>query len=70
MFENSTLSIIFGPKKVDLKREWVKLHNLELNDLNFLPNIVGVIKSRRMRWAGLVASMGEEKCLQGFIGKT
>ena len=70
MFENSTLSIIFGPKKVDLKREWVKLHNLELNDLNFLPNIVGVIKSRRMRWAGHVASMVEEKCLQGFGGKS
>jgi len=70
VFENSTLRIIFGPKKADLKREWVKLHNLELNDLNFLPNIVEVIKWRRMRWAEHVASMGEEKCLQGFGRKT
>ena len=70
MFENSTLSIIFGPKKADLKREWVKLHNLELNDMNLIHNIVGFIKSRRIRWAGNVASMGEEKCLQGFGGKT
>ena len=70
LFENSTLSIIFGPNKADLKREWVKLHNLELNGLNFLPNIVGVVKSRRMRLAGHVASMGEEKYLQGFGGKS
>jgi len=61
---------MFGPKKADLKREWVKLHNLELNDMNFLHNIVGVNKSRRMRWAGHVACMGEEKCLQGFGAKT
>jgi len=46
MFENSELSIIFGPKKNHLEREWIKLNNLELNDLNFRPNIVGVIKSR------------------------
>ena len=70
MFENKTLSIIFGPKKADLKRECVKLHNLELNDLNFPPNIVVLTKSRRMRCAVHVASMGEEKCLQGFGAKT
>ena len=64
------MSIIFGPKKADFKREWVKLHNPELKDLNFPSNIVGVIKSRRMRLAGHVASMGEEKCLQGFGGKS
>ena len=67
---NRTLSIIFVPKKADLKREWLNLDFRELNDLNFPPNIVGVIKSRRMRWAEHVASMGEEKCLQGFGGKT
>jgi len=54
--------------KADLKWEWVKLRNLELNDLNFLTNIVGVIKSREMSWAVHVVSMGEEKCLQGFGG--
>jgi hypothetical protein len=66
--ENSVQSIIFGLKKDDLEREWIKLHNLELNDLNFRPNIVGIIKSRRMRWAGNVAGMGEEKFLQDVGG--
>ena len=41
--------------------EWRKLHNEELNDLYFLPNIVRVVKSRRMRWAGHVARMGEDR---------
>jgi hypothetical protein len=41
--------------------EWKKLHNQELNDLYCLPNIVRVVKSRRMRWAGHVARMGEER---------
>jgi hypothetical protein len=41
--------------------EWRKLHNEELNDLYSLPNIVWVVKSRRMRWAGYVARMGEER---------
>jgi hypothetical protein len=41
--------------------EWRKLHNEELNDLYSLPNIVGVVKSRIMRWAGHVARMGEER---------
>jgi hypothetical protein len=66
VFGKSSLSIIFGPKKADLTREWIKLHNLELNDLNFRHNIVVVIKSRRMRWAGHIACMCEVKCLIGF----
>jgi hypothetical protein len=49
---------IFGPKRDDVTGEWRKLHNEELNDL-YSPNIVRVIKSRRMRWAGHVAWMGE-----------
>ena len=44
-----------------MTREWRKLHNEELNDLYSLPNIVWVVKSRRMRWAGHVARMGEDR---------
>jgi hypothetical protein len=49
---------IFGPKRDEVKGEWRKLHNEDLNGLYFLPNIVRVIKSRRLRWAGQVARMG------------
>jgi hypothetical protein len=48
---------------------WQGLHNEELNDLHCSLNIVRVIKSRRMRWAGHVARMGEERCIQDFGGK-
>ena len=48
-----------GPKRDEVTGEWRKLHNEELNDLYTLPNIVRVIKSRRMRWTGHVARMGE-----------
>jgi hypothetical protein len=50
-----------GPKRDEVTGEWRKLHNEELNDLYALPNIVRVVKSRRMRWAGHVARMGEGK---------
>jgi len=59
LFENRVLRTIFGPKRVKVTREWRKLHNEELNDLYRSPNIVRVNKSRRMRWAGHVARMGE-----------
>jgi len=52
---------IFGPKRGEVTGEWRKLHNEELNDLYCSPNIVRVIKSRRMRWAGHVARMGERR---------
>jgi len=52
---------IFGPRRDEVTGEWRRLHNEELNDLYSSPNIVWVIKSRRMRWAGHVASMGEER---------
>ena len=59
MFENRVLSRIFGPKRDGVTGEWRKLHNVELNDLYSSPNIVRVIKSRRLRWAGHVARMEE-----------
>ena len=62
---------IFGPKRDKETREWRKLHNEEFNDLYCSPNILRVIKSRRMRWAGHVARRGrEERRIQGFVGET
>jgi len=60
VFENMVLRRIFGPRRDEVTGEWRRLHNKELNDLYSSPNIVRVIKSRRMRWAGHVAHMGEE----------
>ena len=61
VFENMVLRRIFGPRRDEIKGEWRRLHNEEPNDLYPSPNIVRVIKSRRMRWAGHVARMGEER---------
>jgi hypothetical protein len=59
VFENRVLRRIFGPKRDGVTGEWRRLHNEELNDLYSSPNIIWLIKSRRMRWAGHVARMGE-----------
>ena len=67
-FENRVLRRVFGPKRDEVTGEWRKLHNQELSDLYSLPNIVRVVKSRRMRWAGHVARMG--RGAQGFGGET
>ena len=60
-FENKVLRRIFRPRRDEVTGEWRRLHNEELNDLYCPPNIVWLIKSRRMRWAGHVARMGEER---------
>ena len=58
-FENMVLRRVLGPKRDEVTGEWRKLHNEEVSDLYSLPNILRVVKSRRMRWAGHVARMGE-----------
>jgi hypothetical protein len=59
--ENRVLRRIFGPKRDEVTGEWRKMHNEELHILYSSPNIIRQIKSRRMRWAGHVVSMGEER---------
>jgi len=70
VFENRVLMKVFGPKRDEVTGEWRKLHNEELSDWYSLLNIVRVVKSRRMRWAGHVARMGAgERGAQGSGGK-
>jgi len=67
--ENMVLRRIFGPRKEEVTAEWGRLHNEELNDLYSSPNNVRVITSRRMRWAGHVARMGDERgCIGSWWG--
>jgi hypothetical protein len=61
VFENRVLRRIFGPKRDEATGERRRLHSEELNDLHSSPNIILVTKSRRMRWAGHVARMGEKR---------
>jgi hypothetical protein len=61
VFENKALRRIFGPKRNEVTGEWEKLHNEELRDLYSSPNIIRMIKSSRMRWAGHVTRMGEKR---------
>jgi hypothetical protein len=65
VFENRVLRKIFGPKR-EKDGSWRKFHNDELHSLYSSPNIVRVIKSRRMRWAGHVARMGRGGVFTGF----
>jgi hypothetical protein len=67
VFENKVLRRIFGPRRDEVTGEWRRLHNEEINVLYCSPNIVRVIKSRRMRWAGYVARMGEERGVCRFL---
>jgi len=68
VFENMVFRKIFGPRRDEETDEWRSLHKGVLNDLYSSPNNVRVIKSRRMRWAGHVVRMGEERGVYRFIG--
>jgi hypothetical protein len=61
VFGNRVLRRIFGPKKDGVTGGWRKRHNEEFHDLYSLPSIIRIIKSRRMRWAGHVARIGEKR---------
>jgi hypothetical protein len=61
VFENRVLRRIFGPRRDEVTGDWRKLHNEELHNLYSSPNILRMIKSRRMRWAWNVARMGETR---------
>jgi hypothetical protein len=69
VFENRVLRKVFGPKRDDVTGEWRKLHNEELNDLYSAPNIVRVVKSRRMMGRACGAYGGGERCAQGVGGE-
>jgi hypothetical protein len=62
VFENRVLRRMFGPKRDEVAGDWRKLHNVEFHNLPSLPNIIRVIKSRRMKWAGHMNG-GEEECI-------
>jgi len=67
VFEIRVLRRVFGPKRGALTGEWRKLHKEELRDLYSIPNIVRVVKSRRMRWVWHVARMGEGRGVHRFL---
>jgi hypothetical protein len=70
VFENRVLRRIFGPKRDEVTGEWRKLHNEELRNLYSPPDIIRQVKSRRMRWTGHVARIGEErKMYKIWVGK-
>ena len=71
VFESRVLRTIFCPKRDEVTGEWIRLHNEELYALYFSPNIIRLIKYRRLRWACNITHMGEGKrYIQGFGGKT
>jgi hypothetical protein len=61
VLENRVLRRIFGPKRDGITGGWRKLHSEELRTMYLSPNIIRIIKSRRMKWAGHVARMGEKR---------
>jgi hypothetical protein len=69
VFENRVLRRIFGPKRDEVTGGWRTLHNEELRDLYSSPSIIRMVKSRRKRWAGYVARMGEKNAYRLLVGK-
>jgi hypothetical protein len=67
VFENRVLRRMFGPKSDEVTVEWRKLHNRELHDLYSSPSIIRIIKSRRKRWAGHVARMGDKRIVYRLL---
>jgi hypothetical protein len=61
VLENRVLRRIFGPKRDEVTGEWINLHSEELNNLYSLPDIIRQIKSRKIRWAGHMVNMGEDR---------
>jgi hypothetical protein len=71
VFENRVLRRIFGPKRDGVMGGWRKMYNEELHNLYSSPNIIRIIKARRMRWAGHVARMGEKRNMYRLlVGKS
>jgi hypothetical protein len=66
VFDNRVLRRILGPKRGEVTGEWRKLHSEELHNL-YSSNIIRQIKSRRMRWAGHVARMGEDRTVYSVL---
>jgi hypothetical protein len=69
VFENRVLRRIFGPKEDEVTRGWRKLHNEELHNLYHLPNVISMIKSRRMGWPGYVTRMGKRNACRILVEK-
>jgi hypothetical protein len=70
VFENRVLRRIFGPKRDEVTGKWRRIHNNELYALYYPPNIIRVIKLRRLRWVGHMACMGTRRCAyRALVGK-
>jgi len=67
---DSLTHTLFGPRRNEVPGEWRRLQNKELNDLYSSPNVIRVIKLRKMRWAVHVARMGEGRCIKNFDVET